>query len=734
MREASYDLLLALGRSHPLLGMQAVFIGKIVGNGKKDSIIDITSSSGIGSGSGSGSVDVEDVCKHLWSLLLSGLTDPDTEGMDDHGDEEDKYEEEKRNEQIINDNGHYIDADMNIDIHDNDEDDNYYRKQHPTEQDIRDGTSGRIGIRRKIFNFFNEHLRFTGDPYERLEVLMTKLFEPSRTDNWLHYSSYLLLCLSKEDKKAYSKPLFDQQLATDCTFTAINLSGMADPGYHDTSSLPLFSLERTYSQYSDSQMQYQNDTGAYGTQTEDVNRHTGLIRGTQQISWTQTQTQNQNQNPPSFTVGAYSNKNGNRNKGGRERGRASQTQFRNPLSTQSLFSKGPRTEFLSQFQRNVTTQNPGSQLVSSMMNRSTNLSQNGQFGLMGPPTGLPSYFTGNQISTVIQRVPLRFRKGKVVNFQDSIQSSSSSSMIDEKSRNLSENESYKSRASSPFYSSANTRIARKEKEDKIKRNNKIMIYRQYKDGELPDICLPFKDLLRPLQVLCLKDSKISSLIFSNLFESLYIVLPLQSTVATNMRINMRKLLTNSKSNNTNFTATFLNISCKCLESENPRSPNNNGMIPQGRDLFVFFSTVDITEIAMKSLNFHAGIQYLESLLIVLSRINECVRTTQEKKKSNNEGKIGNKKELSSKNNNNNSNNTDNDNDNTLCTILDNRIIWQQISRLYGALGENDILLGLAERVSAYPKRTRKAVDAEVSGDFREAVKIYADLLALSEKK
>ena len=698
--------------------MQAALSGKSEGSRRKGSVTDTDISIGHGIGRGSGSVDVDDVSKHLWSLLLNGLTDPDTEGMDgqDHDQEEDNNEENRNKQVGDNDDGNYMDVDID------DTDDNYAKNNYTTEQERREGTSCRIGIRRKIFNFFNEQLRLTGDPYERLELLMNKLFEPSRTDNWLHYSSYLLLCLSKEDEKAYSKPLFDQQLVTDSTFTAINLSGMSGPGYHDTSSLPLFSLERTYSQYSDSQMQYQGDVGAYGTQTEHVHRQTGFIRGTQQISWTQTQ------NPPSFAVGTHSNnRNNDRNKGGRQ----SQTQFRNPLSTQSLFSNGPRTEFFSQFQRNVTTQNSGSQFIPSMMNRSTNLSQSGQFGLMGPPSGFPSYFTGKQISTVIQRVPLRFRKGKVVYSQDSTQSSSSSTLIDEKSRNLSENENYKSRASSPFYSSANSRVAKKEKEDKIKRNNKVMIYRQYKDGELPDICLPFKDLLRPLQGLCLKDSKIASLIFTNLFESLYIVLPLQSVVATKMRINMKKLLTNSKSNNTNFTATLLNISCKCLESEDPRSSNNNGMIPQGGDLFVFFSTLEITEIAMKSLNYHAGIQYLESLLIVSNRINECIRTTQEKKKLNYGIKVANKKEFSSKKNENNNNN---DNNETFSTVRDNRIVWQQVSRLYSALGENDILLGLAERVSAYPKKTRKAIDAEVSGDFRGAVELYADLLTLSVKK
>jgi hypothetical protein len=61
-------------------------------------------------------------------------------------------------------------------------------------------------------------------------------------------------------------------------------------------------------------------------------------------------------------------------------------------------------------------------------------------------------------------------------------------------------------------------------------------------------------------------------------------------------------------------------------------------------------------------------------------------------------------------------------------------VWRQLSVLYSALGENDILLGLAERVGAYPRQTRRAIDAEVCGDYRKAVLLYGELFDLARKR
>ena len=37
----------------------------------------------------------------------------------------------------------------------------------------------------------------------------------------------------------------------------------------------------------------------------------------------------------------------------------------------------------------------------------------------------------------------------------------------------------------------------------------MVLYRRYREGELPDIQIPLKDVLRPLQGLCLRDAALA---------------------------------------------------------------------------------------------------------------------------------------------------------------------------------------------------------------------------------
>ncbi|CAM9225962.1 unnamed protein product, partial [Choristocarpus tenellus] len=52
--------------------------------------------------------------------------------------------------------------------------------------------------------------------------------------------------------------------------------------------------------------------------------------------------------------------------------------------------------------------------------------------------------------------------------------------------------------------------------------------------------------------------------------------------------------------------------------------------------------------------------------------------------------------------------------------------WLQLSRLYAALGERDVLVGLSARASRL-ERTRSALEEELAGDFSAALAIYSDL-------
>jgi DNA-PKcs, CC5 len=673
---------------------------------------------------------IKRVRQQLCSLLLRGFTDPDDEGMDTDAD-------------VSTDMSTDMDVqyDNNFNIFPDDDDDD----GTPTGIDGIE-KSGRVGIRRRVFDFFNDQFGLGGDPYVRLNVLMTQLFEASRTDCWLHYTSYLLLGLAKQNKTEYSKAIFPHQLVADSSFTHMQLSvnrqgskyaqGQST-GSFDAFSLPLFSLERTQS--SQTQMQYDNKTGLYGTQSTELGpRKSGFIRGTQEVSWLNTQQY-------AKQAGKFSSK-------------TPQFQFRNPLSTQALFSHGTAHSSVgTQGGGGVGRRGGGVGGVGGTGTRGgtqtgTQAGTQRGAGLMGPPTQLPSYLHlyNRELSSVSQRVPRRFkRKTYTSNSQSQPSSSSSSSNSQYNSDGLNSSTSSSFSTSSSRTSSATSsaamyaltaaRVAKKAADDRTKRTAKVVIYRNYKEGELVDICIPLCDILKPLQGLCLRDSKSASTLFSVLFHTLYSTVTLDSQEATTMRINLKSLLSTANSQNTHFISAMITSCTNCLGMEDPRSPKNKGVKPWGTELFSFSSVEEITEISLKSLNFHSGIQYLESLLLISKRIQQCPHqdTTLLKKKGRKSVTLS--QNNNDNNNNNNDNNDNNNNNNTTNTTPNNeprdeRTIWLQLSRLYSALGENDILLGLAERVGSFPHQTRRAIDAEVSGDYRKAVQLYGDLFDLTRKR
>ena len=187
---------------------------------------------------------------------------------------------------------------------------------------------------------------------------------------------------------------------------------------------------------------------------------------------------------------------------------------------------------------------------------------------MAPPTGLPRY-RQRTITTVIQ--PQRSNSGMAL---------SSSSHAN--------------------------RMITQRKHTKQARNAQIVLYRAYRQGELPDICVPLDDLLRPFLGLSQRDAYIASRLFSVTFESLYTALPPDSHEATNLRLHLLQLIstTASQGGHTQFTATLLGASQFCLGREDPRK--NGGYRPKGQHLMVYADTSPVADSALRSLNFHGG--------------------------------------------------------------------------------------------------------------------------------
>ena len=381
---------------------------------------------------------------------------------------------------------------------------------------------------------------------------------------------------------------------------------------------PLFSLERTSSQLSQrvgssSQMGY-----SWGTQTSDVrNRKSGLLRGTQQVSWTQTQA------------------------------------LTDPLESwiDNLSS-----------QTNMQYSN----------NSNENNSSEGIALPMSPPVSLPSTF--NNKNLIIQRVPTRF------------------------GRSTSSNYEFRADKEENFRLAAHA-----------KRATKVVVYRQYRQGELPDICIPLSDVWRPLMALCLSDSNIASTTFLSLFECVYrSIASTDRSSSHRLRKTLRDVLNEcigaSGGSNTQFVACILSCCLSCLSQEDLHT----GIVTlDAPDTITHLSGELIEHVSIRSRNYHIGIQCLEEKLLIMQQqatqldgYNVSDDLLLKGKKDNIHIKKM-KKEM--------------------------RTVWMALSKLYTGLGEYDILLGVCNRISSF-ESTKYALDAEISGDFPKAIELYNSMI------
>lgn len=413
-----------------------------------------------------------------------------------------------------------------------------------------------------------------------------------------------------------------------------------------SSTTPLFSIESTQPQF-------------YG---KDKKSRGHMFRGTQELTWTQTQI---HENTSTFGDSD------------------SLTGTPQPVnSASSVF--GSSGGAISDQEKAFYTQF----ISSDPLNRSEFAKASGG---MGPPSALPAYlsassqksdqsFSANGIgekTLITQRVPLRFRK------------QSEDVQVDKGAQ--------KSRV--PFIYSTKRRQAQKATQERLKRNARITIFRNYRDGELPDICVPLIDLLSPLQHLVLLDSMMASLVFDDTFKAVYNVIldrglgPRMGPGICNALCHMlgmdfggdggknRKLGTLTS---TTLVSSIFAAYRYCLRSAtkmNQASHEEISLMPAEL----------ISSTAIASLNYHGGILLLEEQLLAKYQA------------SSDEGEDANRFEQ----------------------------IWINLARLYSTLEEKDMIMGLLFQISRLHD-TRKALDAEIRGDYPLAVTTYNRLLEASE--
>ncbi|KAF2075899.1 hypothetical protein CYY_002790 [Polysphondylium violaceum] len=197
------------------------------------------------------------------------------------------------------------------------------------------------------------------------------------------------------------------------------------------------------------------------------------------------------------------------------------------------------------------------------------------------------------------------------------------------------------------------------------RENKITMIRKYRSGELPDIQIKSQDVLKPLLILCQKDSNIGVYIFSSLFTTIY-----KNSKQQQQKDEIKQAIFEIVDKcrfNTSLVSCLLNIFEKNLDL----SPTYG----------------QITNIALKSNNHPMAIILIEKLLNIVLNNNNKKKTTPD----------------------------------------DNRVIddaWNSLRELYRALKEEDIILGILEKQSSTSEYTKKALEFELKGDWIQMLKTY----------
>eukprot|EP00698_Gefionella_okellyi_P020660 TRINITY_DN6517_c0_g2_i1.p1 TRINITY_DN6517_c0_g2~~TRINITY_DN6517_c0_g2_i1.p1 ORF type:complete len:3836 (-),score=923.59 TRINITY_DN6517_c0_g2_i1:17-10561(-) len=131
---------------------------------------------------------------------------------------------------------------------------------------------------------------------------------------------------------------------------------------------------------------------------------------------------------------------------------------------------------------------------------------------------------------------------------------------------------------------------------RVQRSNKVVMFRQYREGELPDVSIAAKDAIKPMIALANLDAVLARSLFSTLFQALYAELN-RSVEADQMRENLseslKKLLSDARGTPA-FAGALLTI---CLDNEGLLVP-----------------APVIASAALRSMNGHVGALLLEKLL------------------------------------------------------------------------------------------------------------------------
>ena len=237
---------------------------------------------------------------------------------------------------------------------------------------------------------------------------------------------------------------------------------------------------------------------------------------------------------------------------------------------------------------------------------------------------------------------------------------------------------------------------RKLREDYLKfqkasRGNKVVMYRQYRTGDLPDIQIKHSELIRPLQALAQRDDKVARLLFATLFTSIFSDLNKYLTghevdlTKTEVQQTINGILKITQRYSPPFIAAIMDISLK-----------------QDSSLHFYLEPTLVSTSCLVSCQQLAGIMVLENQLLQSGGGPDTSSRTKRARGA-------------------------------MQAPNEETAVWIELGRLYRSIEDFDTLRGIFGSQIGTQEVTKRAIEAEESNDHLSAYKIYKSALESAEE-
>ncbi len=525
-------------------------------------------------------------------------------------------------------------------------------------------------IRKAVYNFWDNPNRISPDPTHRLLECFRSLYHPSTEGTWLQCSTYLLLNPMRRSAD-FARPLSDKPLE-DCKFVEVAV----DSSWHSRSLMaPLFAAGIVSSQGED-----------FSTFSQDADR-TAALRG--------------GEHETKSVIG--------------KRSRELDTQAFAPAA-QVIATQAPRFE--PSVGGTFSLYGAVSPSISLLSLDSDNLFKLNLTQAASSSNSLVSFGPSRSRTSLEEQRKARRKARSHAQQQGSTVALGSLAEFDE----IYSSRRRFGRAADEHSKSTAIRVRDERKRFKEvwaarqreAREHKVAMFRSYRGGELPDIQIPYKDVLLPLQALHM-DPEFAKILFPSLFKSIYE--SIEQTFQAD-RVQAAEMLIG------------IHLSLNSLLQQLPRNPSvifcvhlalrdvHEVAVKSGvqvdSDHELARSGVDwaalsvlIGTSSLRSNNFHSGLLALEQLFEGRDKFSAkmdlpLLDVAQAPKRRKN---VLEKKEVND--------------------ALLTQEIGVQLAALYSALGEDDVVKVVHQTFSKSPL-TKAALDAAMLGDHLQAQAHFAE--------